>query len=142
MSLEKLALMNIAAALTQAAVQGDSKLAAIDPTIQDPTIRAKNLETWEVFRIMYTAVSGALTDATNWPEPQLASSSVVPSIIQQVITAVTPLASSNPLLSVGLQVLQTVLAKLTAAPTPTPTPATPLPNPGQTAVPTATAAGS
>jgi hypothetical protein len=124
MSLEKLLCMNVAAALTQAAVQGQGSLPNIDPTIQDAALRAKDLEVWEVQRIFYTAVVGALQDGKSWPEPTVTAGTFAPSLVQSVIAAVTPLLSSNPALAGVLAGLQALIPKAPTVPT------APLPNPG------------
>jgi hypothetical protein len=119
MSLEKLLVFNAAAALTQAAVGGAGGNLAVDPQLQDNTVRAKNLQVWETCRVFYTALIGALNDTTSWPEPQVTAGTFLPSLVNTL----TPLLGSNPALAGLVQGLQALLPKPVAAP------ATPLPNP-------------
>lgn len=161
MSIEKLQVMSIAAQLAQASVAGQGggqNGIAIDPTIKDNTLRAKNLEVWEEFRLFYAAIVGALADDTNWAPPQLTSSSIVPSgagqIVSTIASAVQPLLAGNPVLSAidGLvpKILANIAANQAAANAPPSTPAitvapgTPIPDPGQpvTGVPTSPAPGT
>jgi hypothetical protein len=71
--LGKIALMLVAAQLTDAAVDNNSQLPP-DPTMQDKVQLAENLEVWEVFRIFYHALQKAVADDTpqvGWPAPDL-----------------------------------------------------------------------
>jgi hypothetical protein len=129
-SLEKLLCMNIAAQLTSAAVGGQGGLPTIDPTIQDSQIRAKNLEVWEVQRIFYSAVVGALNDTKSWPEPNVTSGSFIKSLIPQVLETVTPLLSGNPALAGILSAVQGLTALVPKAPA---APLGPIPDPGSSA---------
>lgn len=64
--------MLIAAQLTQAAIGGTATGIPIDPTIKDPTLQARNAQTWEVFRIFYSVVVQVLNSndaGTSWPPP-------------------------------------------------------------------------
>ena len=58
--MEKVLAMFVAAQLTQAAMSGSGGAATPDPELKDPATRARNLMTWEIFRVFYRAVVGAL----------------------------------------------------------------------------------
>jgi hypothetical protein len=38
-------------------------------TVTDPAIQAANFQQWEIFRIFYHGLLGALSDEANWPSP-------------------------------------------------------------------------
>jgi hypothetical protein len=139
--MEKVFCMQVAAMLTQAACNGlgAGSNRPIDPTLQDPTQRACNLEVWEIFRAYYAAVTQALADNADWPAPTVAQGTTVPSVISAGLTAAAPAISAalggGPLGSI----LQSVLKALPAA-GPKPAIQGPIPNPGTTASkPSATA---
>jgi hypothetical protein len=132
--MEKLFCMQVAAQLTVAAAGGigAGSTRPVDPTLQDPTQRAVDLEVWEIFRAYYYAVTQALADTASWPAPKIAQGNVVPDIITSAIQSALP-ALSPALMSGPLGAIINTLVK--ALPTPAPTPKVPgnLPNPGVTA---------
>ncbi len=129
--MEKLFCMQVAAQLTIAAGSGIGlgTTRPVDPTLQDSTQRAVDLEVWEIFRAYYHAVTQALADNTSWPAPKIAEGTVVPSAIasaiQAALPALSPALAGDPLGNV-------LNAILKALPTPASVPPVPanLPNPG------------
>lgn len=63
--------MIVAAVLTGAAMaaRGGGGGGQPDPTLSSPGKQALNLETWETFRVFYSAVLGAYRDGTSWADP-------------------------------------------------------------------------
>lgn len=111
----KLGAANVAAILAGAVTTNLPDDLKRSPDISDPNVRAENLMCWELFRIFYHAVVGAM-DADNWPAPRGSAAGVdLPALLQ-------------PLTSQAGQVgtLATQLLALLATPE---TPATPIPNP-------------
>lgn len=123
--MEKLFVMQVAAQLTQAAC-GSSGSLPVDPELKDNTVRARNLQVWETFRVFYRGVLGALSDTQSWPAPKLDLSQTLPSLLQ----GLAPLVASGPF----AEIVQKLLAAL---PSPVRPPAGPIPDPGA-----ATVAGS
>jgi hypothetical protein len=121
--MEKLLAMNIAALLTQGACAGSGGNLPVSADLSDNTVRAKNLQVWETFRVFYAAVVGALADATSWAAPQIDAGNLLPNLVESLAPLLT---GAGPLAGVASQVL--ALLPKPAAPV---KPAAPLPNPGQ-----------
>src|SRR4051812_23917324 len=116
--MDKLLLMHVAAQLTQAACGGAGGSLPVSPDLADPAVRAKNLHTWETFRVYYRAVQAALADNQSWPSPKIDLAGMLGNVV--------PLLTSGPL---G-DIIQRVI-KLIPVSTPTPAPAAALPDPGK-----------
>jgi hypothetical protein len=133
--MEKLVAMLIAAELTEAACgnAGGGNL-NVSQDLSDATVRAKNLQVWETFRVFYAAVVGALADTASWPVPAIPSGTLLPAMIQSLAPLVT---GSGPLAGLAAQVIGFLTPRQATA---KPLPST-LPNPGATppAPPTPTA---
>jgi len=122
--MEKLLAMYAAAQLTNAACGNAGSNLAVSQDVSDATVRAKNLQVWETFRIFYVAIVGALNDSTSWPEPAIPVGNLLPSLVQSLGPLVT---GSGPLAGIAGQVLNFLTSRIAALPKP---PATPVPNPG------------
>jgi hypothetical protein len=121
--------MNVAAALTQAACANVGGTLNVSQDLSDPTVRAKNLQVWETFRVFYQAVMGALADAKDWPAPNIPAGNLLPNMIQSL----TPLfTGSGPLAAIAGQLLSALI------PQPAAVPPAGLPNPGTPTSPPAT----
>ena len=134
--MEKLVAMLIAAELTEAACNnaGGSSL-NVSQDLSDATVRAKNLQVWETFRVFYAAVVGALADNTSWPVPATPAGTLLPNMIQSLIPLVT---GSGPLASIAGQVIGFLTPRQATS---KPLPST-IPNPGATPTAPATPAAS
>jgi hypothetical protein len=132
--MEKLFCMQVAAQLTIAASSGIGvgMTRPVDPTLQDPTQRAVDLEVWEIFRAFYAAITQALVDNTSWPTPKIAQGTVVPDIITSAITAAMPNLSSILTSGPVSTIINQILKALPQQPQP-PTIPNNLPNPGTSA---------
>ncbi len=128
--MDKLKLMQVAALLTNAAAQGIGTGLPVDPTLQDATTRNKDLEVWEIFRVFYAAVSGAVADDKSWPPPAITAKPALPSNLASALAqaGVTAALTANPALAPVVAALQGLI-NLPAAPA---TPAAQIPNPGAT----------
>ena len=118
--MEKILAMQVAAQLTQAACASAGGNLPVSPDLQDPTVRAKNLQVWETFRVFYRGVTGALADNTSWPAPKIEISGLfgdLPGILGSLMSQGGPLAD----------IVKKLLAALPTPPAPHPGP---LPDPG------------
>jgi hypothetical protein len=122
--MEKLLAMNIAAILTDAALAGSNNQVPVDPELKDNTVRARNLQAWETFRVFYNAVLGALTDDQSWPPPVLPAGNLLPNLLASAAPLVTGSGALAPL-------VQKLIAAIPQPKAPEPIHATPLPLPGQ-----------
>ena len=122
--MEKLLAMYAAAQLTNASCGNVGSNLAVSQDVSDATVRAKNLQVWETFRIVYVAIVGALNDSTSWPEPAIPVGNLMPSLVQSLGPLVT---GSGPLAGIAGQVLNFLTSRVAAQPKP---PTTPVPNPG------------
>src|SRR5438445_11573317 len=116
--METILAMHVAAQLTQAACQGGNLPISAD--LSDNTVRAKNLQVWETFRVFYRGVVAALADPTSWPPAKIDAGNLfagLPGGLAGIL--------NNPAVA-------EILKKLIAAiPLPNQLPAGPLPDPGQ-----------
>ncbi len=132
MSAEKLDTMHVAALLTIAAASGlgGNINIPIDPTLQEPNQRNKNLEVWEIFRAYQTAIVKALAD-TSWPAPPAGSLSSVPSAVSNIVSALA--TNGNPLVSALVPLATQFIGAIEKTQTPAPPASTaPIPDPGTT----------
>jgi hypothetical protein len=121
--METLLAMGIAAQLTQAACDGIGGNLPVSADLSDNTVRAKNLQVWETFRVFYAAVVGALADPQDWKPPQISAGNLLPDLLQSLAPLVT---GSGPLAGIVGQVLNLLPKALPSASMPQ----SPLPNPG------------
>ena len=115
--MDKLLLMHVAAQLTQAACGGAGGNLPVSPDLADPAVRAKNLHTWETFRVFYRAVQAALADNQSWPSAKLFD-------LAALISGFVPLLTSGPLADIVSKVIKLL-------PAPAPAPSGPIPDPGK-----------
>jgi hypothetical protein len=120
--METLLAMHVAAQLTQAACANAGGNLPLSPDLADNSVRAKNLQVWETFRVFYAAVVGALADPQDWKPPRLSAGNLLPELLQSLAPLVT---GNGPLAGVVSQLLK--LLPPANAPQ---LPSTPLPNPG------------
>lgn len=115
----KIGVANIAAILAGAQMTNLPDDLKTSPDISDPDLRAENLMGWELFRLYYHAVVGAM-DADNWPTPKggVAGGSL-PSLLQ-------PLAGQTGQIGTLATQLLALLAPVVSGPAPAPAP---IPNP-------------
>jgi hypothetical protein len=106
--------MHVAAQLTQAACGGAGGNLPVSPDLADPAVRAKNLHTWETFRVFYRAVQAALADNQSWPSAKLDLAGLIGNFV--------PLLTSGPLADIVSKVIKLL---------PAPVPAGPIPDPGK-----------
>ena len=104
--MEKLLAMHVAAQLTQAACAGVGSSLTVDPELKDNTVRGKNLQVWETFRVFYRAVVAALGDGQNWPPPSIQAGEFLPNLLKRLL----PLLSSGPLADLIKKLLSTLPA--------------------------------
>jgi hypothetical protein len=135
--MEKLLLMLIAAELTNASVgsHANDELKSVqdpDPDITSPTLKARNLEVWEVFRIYYAGVQKALADDQDWPAPQLSVAGLVGSVLNPstISGALPAIAGLIPQAKPIVDAATALLGQPKTAPRPLPGP---IPNPGDKA---------
>jgi len=66
----KLAVHQAAAMLTAGVVSNLPDTINLDPEIKDPAVQAQNLMAWQLHKVFYHALCGALAgDAASWPTP-------------------------------------------------------------------------
>jgi hypothetical protein len=159
----EIAAMQVAALLTVAVVSRlPATVAPLSPTLP-ADVKTLDLEVWEIFRIFYAAIIGALNDGTDWPVPPLLAPQGAGAGVANALNPAGPLVSQIlPAVQKGLAgtsagpILAGILAGLTgnAAASAPVVPALPaassIPNPGTqpaaaampTATPTSVASGS
>src|SRR5947209_20033214 len=92
--LEKVLAMGVAARLTEAAVGPPPAGLPVDPQLQSPDVRSRNLQVWETFRVFYRGVVGALPGddpKVGWPAPALG---LDPASLGSVLSTALPAALS------------------------------------------------
>jgi hypothetical protein len=117
--MEKLLVHLAAAGLTQAACGTIGGNLAVSADLQDPGVRAKNLQVWETQRVFYHAIVNSLSSddpQTGWPAPSLDLGSLA--------TALSPLFAAGSPLAGLVQKLTGVVVN------PAPAAGVKLPNPG------------
>ena len=135
--MEKIFAMIVAAQLTAAVMENIQDDLPLDPELKDPNLRAANLETWEVFRVFYSAVVKALDNDKDWPAPKISAAGLVTSaaqglgpVIQGLLPVLADLVSGLniggvPVGQIAKRLLDLVPKDLPKVPVPTN-----LPNPG------------
>jgi hypothetical protein len=121
--MEKLLVHLAAASLTQAACGTIGGNLVVSADLQDPGVRAKNLQVWETQRVFYHAIVNSLANddpQTGWPAPQLD--------LAGLTTALGPLFAAGSPLAALLQKVTSVIVN------PAPAVGVKLPNPGDAKV--------
>lgn len=128
--METLLVMCVAALLTVAACSGAGSKIGISAKLGDDQ-KAEDLAVWEVFRVFYRAVLGALqnTDVnTGWPTPNLSVAPLLNGVdLSKMLATATPLLAGLGLTPVAVTTLLSKLVPAVTAPAAT---TTPLPDPG------------
>lgn len=120
--MEKLLAMNIAATLTAGVVANLPDNLAVDANIENDTLRAENLMAWELFRIFYHAVKGAVEDEQSWPTPKVNFTPLLSNVGEKLLPLLT---GSGPLAGLVQKLIDAIPLPPAQA-----KPQAPLPNPG------------
>lgn len=111
--------MKIAATLAASVVSNLPDTLTLDPDVKSQDVKAENLFAWEVFRIFYAGVKGAMEDDKNWPRPNV-STAAVPNLDSTKIASLLAGPAGEPIMDVITKALNVAKTAIPNGPIPSP----------------------